>query len=82
MHHRDQLAFNNAHLHEWVFAMKLVYHLRHDGAGHAATHANIHLTAAQPQSLLDILFGDPQLCQYQAGMTKKLSPISVSTTPC
>ncbi len=52
--------------------MKLVNHLRHNGARHAATDADIHLTATQSQPLLDILFGDPQLRQHQAGMPKKV----------
>ena len=53
--HRHQLAFNNTHLDQRILAMKLGDHLRHDGARHAAAHADIHLPARQSKPLLNIL---------------------------
>ncbi len=61
--------------------MKLRDHLRHHGARNAATDADIHRAARQPQPLLDIFLRHPQLFKDQAGMLEKLSPQSVKTTP-
>lgn len=61
--------------------MKLRDHLRHHGTRNAATNADIHRAARQPQPLLDIFLRHPQLFKDQAGMLEKLSPQSVNTTP-
>ncbi len=52
--------------------MKLRDHLRHHGARNAATDADIHRAARQPQPLLDIFLRHPQLFKDQAGMLEKV----------
>ena len=52
--------------------MKLGDHLRHHGARNAATNADIHRAARQPQPLLDIFLRHPQFFEDQAGMLEKV----------